>query len=97
MNEGYSQRTERGPHIEAYDQKKLKETIVGWSDNQGRLVGPLSLDEVVTAMAYNSEARSLGRALLSGDGEAWERDREVADTMRERIAWAIVEKLSHKE
>lgn len=72
----------------------LRETLYAWCDVYGQETGPLSLDEVATLLIADSGAREAARQYIGRGGSAWLRDPERADSVREKLAWAIVEKLS---
>lgn len=75
----------------------LRETLCAWCANNGDyLTGALSFDQVVDQLAGDRAALVAVRNFLSRGGEGWDKDIEVAQGTREKIAWAIIEKLTSR-
>lgn len=69
----------------------LWETIYSWCDPHQHEVGKLSFARVVQIALADVDARSALRQAFSKGGGAYERDPEIANTLRDNLAWAIID------
>jgi hypothetical protein len=95
-NEGPLSGKNTVPNLERHlsKHKGLRETLAAWCKNNGDYenIGPLSLDAIVVLLVADTEARKAAMNFLSYGGHGWEDDPEAAESLRERIAWALVDK-----
>ena len=73
----------------------LRHTLSGWCEHNGEENGPMTFDEVVLEIGKNRMLLNNVRAYLGPGGAGYEADMEVADHMRERLAWALVDHLAN--
>ena len=75
----------------------LRRTLSAWCDNSGEEAGPMTFDEVVSEIGKDRILLTHVREYLSPGGAGYGADMEVADHVRERLAWALVDHLNNRD
>jgi hypothetical protein len=73
--------------------RTLEESVYAWCDPLQHEKGILSFDKIVEIAASDESGREVLRKSLSVGGAAYQRDPEIADGIRERLAWAVITRL----
>jgi hypothetical protein len=76
----------------------LEESLFRYCDSYADMTGempagskPLGNPMLLRLLAYDENARAAVRSFLSRGGRGYERDSEIAEGLREELAWELVE------